>query len=278
MVNAELFMSRYKSRAVFVVVLLMLMISACRPVRDVVTPVPDPDRLSVGHTLASLKAAETTFDNFYTRFSGMANLQGNEYSIAGHVRMKKDSAIFISVAPLLGIEIARVLLTPDSVKIVNRIDNTFLVGDFDVINRLLNTYVDFYMLQALLVGNDFSHFPYENFKVAEDNGKLLLQSNDRRPPGRGMRNMSFQQNIWLNSHRYNIEENLLYDPLTRRSLRARYLNHTMVDDQIVPQEYLLVFTEPGARASLNIRYSRTSLASQRPVSFSIPNNYSPMEL
>lgn len=277
MINSKLVsIYRYKSRAVFIVSLLMLMISACRPARDIVTPVPDPDRLSVEHTIASLRAAETSFDNFYTRFSGTASLEGNQYSISGHMRMKKDSAIFISIAPLLGIEIARVLLTPDSVKIVNRIENTFFVGDYRFIHSFLNTYVDFYMLQALFVGNDFSHFSYENFTLSNDKNKLLLQSNDRRPPGRGMRNISFQQNLWLNNQNFNIEENLLYEPLTRRSLRARYVSRAKVDEQTVPQELLLIFTEPGMRASLNLRYSRTSLALGRPISFSIPNNYSPM--
>lgn len=277
MINSKLVsIYRYKSRAVFIVSLLMLMISACRPARDIVTSVPDPDRLSVEHTIASLRAAETSFDNFYTRFSGTASLEGNQYSISGHMRMKKDSAIFISIAPLLGIEIARVLLTPDSVKIVNRIENTFFVGDYRFIHSFLNTYVDFYMLQALFVGNDFSHFSYENFTLSNDKNKLLLQSNDRRPPGRGMRNISFQQNLWLNNQNFNIEENLLYEPLTRRSLRARYVSRAKVDEQTVPQELLLIFTEPGMRASLNLRYSRTSLALGRPISFSIPNNYSPM--
>src|SRR5437870_9115346 len=34
-----------------------------------------------------------------------------------NVRMKKDSAIWISITPLLGIEVARVLVTPDSMRI-----------------------------------------------------------------------------------------------------------------------------------------------------------------
>ena len=276
MVNAFFLINPHKPRTVFLVVSLVMMMSACRPVRDVVTPAPDPDRLSVEHTIASMRAAETNFDNFYTRFSGTASFEGNQYSVGGHMRMKRDSAIFISIAPLMGIEIARVLLTPDSVKIVNRIDNTFFVGDYRFMQNFLNTYVDFFMLQALFVGNDFSHFSYETFTLSNDKNKLLLQSNDRKPPGRGMRNRSFQQNLWLNNQNFNIEENLLYEPLTRRSLRARYLSHAKVDEQTVPQELLLIFTQPGMRASLDIRYSRTSLAHERPISFSIPNNYSPM--
>lgn len=277
MVNAFFLIAPHKQRTVILVVSLIMMMSACRPVRDVVTPAPDPDRLSVEHTITSMRAAETSFDNFHTRFSGTASLDGSHYSVSGHMRMKRDSAIFISIAPLLGIEVARVLLTPDSVKIVNRIDNTFFAGDYRFIHGLLNTYLDFYMLQALLVGNDFSHFPYENFMLANEEDKLLLKSHDRRPPGRGAGNMSFQQNLWLNNQDFSIEENLLYEPLTRRSLRARYINHAIVDDQSIPREFMLIFTEPGMRASLEIIYNRTSLDTQRPISFSIPSNYSPMD-
>src|ERR1043165_2055158 len=41
-----------------------------------------------------------------------------------NIRMKKDSAIWLSITPLLGIEVARVLVTRDSIRILDRINKT----------------------------------------------------------------------------------------------------------------------------------------------------------
>ena len=252
---------------------VIMLLSACGPLRDVVTPVPDPDRLSIEQTLASMRNGETAFDFFATRFSGTASLDGQMMSVSGAIRIKRDSAIYISIAPLLGIEIARVLITPDSVSMINRIENTYYTGNMGVINNMLNTHLDFYMLQALLTGNDFKHFSTDDFSLAQDREMLLLQSRNRRPLSAAHGSISFQQNLWVNNESFRIEENLLFEPFSNRSLRAKYQNAWMVDGQPVPRDITLIFTEPGARADLNIRYSRTTIDQPQPLSFSIPESY-----
>ena len=73
---------------------------------------------------------------------------------------RKDSAIWISVTPVLGIEVARLLVTNDSVKMMNRLNSTYFTGNFKLINKLFNADIDYDMFQSFLVGNDFTY--YEN--------------------------------------------------------------------------------------------------------------------
>ncbi len=252
---------------------VMMLLSACGPLRDVVTPVPDPERLSVEQTLSSMRNGETTFDFFATRFSGTASLDGQMMSVSGAIRIKRDSVIYISIAPLLSIELARLLLTPDTVRMINRLDNTYYIGDMSVLNNMLNTHLDFYMLQALLTGNDFEHFSTDDFRLTQDRDMLLLQSRNRRPLSATHSNIAFQQNLWVNNESFRIEENLMFEPVSNRSLRAKYQNPSVVDGQTVPGVVSLVFTEPGARADLNIRYSRTTIDQPLSLNFSIPESY-----
>ncbi len=268
--SAHLMKTKNTGAVLFVV---MMLLSACGPLRDVVTPVPDPERLSVEQTLTSMRNGETAFDFFATRFSGTASLDGQMMSVSGAIRIRKDSAIYISIAPLLGIELARLLITPDTVRMINRLENTYYIGDMGVLNNLLNTHLDFYMLQALLTGNDFGHFSTDDFRLAQDRDMLLLQSRNRRPLSAAHSHISFQQNLWLNDESFRVMENLLFEPLSNRSLRAKYQNTWEVDGQTVPRDVTLVFTEPGSRADLNIRYSRTTIDQPQPLSFSIPEGY-----
>ena len=45
-----------------------------------------------------------------------------------NIKIKKDSAIFVSIANILGVEITRALLTKDTIKLIDRINKNYLEG------------------------------------------------------------------------------------------------------------------------------------------------------
>jgi hypothetical protein len=154
----------------------LMFVSSCKPTR-VLTPVA-PDR-AVEQVLSSMQAAQASFDFFSARFTGSVNYGGTQTDIGGTIRVRKDSAIFVSVAPFLGIEVARILITPDHVKILNRLEGTYFEGDMQKINGMLNADLDFYMLQSMLVGNDLTHFSTRNFRLSGEKDVLLLHNPER---------------------------------------------------------------------------------------------------
>lgn len=258
----------------YLLILLLAFVTfhGCKPVRDVVTPTPVPADPAISQTLQSLKSGEASFEYFSTRFSGSANIDNSNYSVSGSIRIKKDSAIFISVAPILGIELARLLVTPDSVRFLNRLEGTYFEGDMEFLNTMFNTSLDFYMLQSILVGNDFQHFNLDGFRLGNDRERILLQHESRRPAGQ-MHGMSFQQNIWLDRDTHRIRENLLLDVHSGQSLRVTYRRHELFGGQRIPQEMTMVFAEPGGRAELSVRYNRIIIDQPQSMEFSIPQGY-----
>ena len=86
----------------------------------------------------SAKANVTTSDS----------VQETSFNIT--LRLRKDSVIWISVSPLLGIEVARVMITPDSIKVLDRLHGKYQTSSFEYINKLLQLKVNFEIVQALL--------------------------------------------------------------------------------------------------------------------------------
>lgn len=74
-------------------------------------------------------------------------------NVTAFLRMKKDSAIWLSVRPVLGIEMARLMLTPDSIKLRNNLKNRVYLRSADDIRELLHLPFDFSVLESLLLGN-----------------------------------------------------------------------------------------------------------------------------
>ncbi len=259
--------------------LIALGIHACTPARVVTEPVipeVEPPDVAVSRTITALRAGEASFDFFATRFSGTATIDNSNYSLSGNLRIRKDSAIFISVAPVLGIELLRVLITPREVRIINRLEGTYYEGGMELINNMLNTNLDYHMLEAILVGNDFGHYTTEHFRVTPATDRVLLQTENRYPLSPSLPGMNFEQNIWLDNNTYRIRENLIYEPEMRRSLRTLYSRFDLIGGQRLPLELSMVFIDPGTRAELTIRYSRTTINQPMDMTFVVPERYMPM--
>ena len=261
---------RSKPLITLVFLMSLVILGSCRPIREAV--IPDPTKRTLQETLAGMRQNETSFTFLSTRFSGSATIDGVNHSVSGTLRIKSDSAIFVSVTPLLGIEIARLLVTPDTVKLVNRLDNTFYAGDMDVLNRMFGTYLDFEMLQALMVGNDFSHFSSDGFKASQENGNVVLFSGNRYPAN-NRNSHHFQHRLVVNGETYRIIESLLHEKGPQRSLRVKYNGFSRIGDQLIPQEISMVFSDASGQTAVNMRFSRTVLNEERSFAFTIPNHY-----
>lgn len=261
---------RLKQLTVPTVFFALMLLVSCGPIRETVAP--DPTRHTLQETLAGIRQNETSFKSLNARFSGSATIEGSYYSINGTLRIKKDSAIFVSVAPLLGIEIARLLVTPDTVKMVNRIENTFYAGNMEILNRMLGTYLDYHMLEALLTGNDFNHFSARDFHVSTNNGDLILFSRNRHPQNlaEGVR---FQNRLVVNSKTYRITENVLHENEAQRNLQVRYLGFSRVDNQLVPREISMIFSDRSGQTSVDLQFSRIVLNEESSFAFNIPGHY-----
>lgn len=80
--------------------------------------------------------------------------EGEQPELTVFIRMKKDSMIWISVnATIFSYEALRVLITPDSVKVLNRRDKILQLRSVNYLKELVDLPFDFYTLQDLLLGN-----------------------------------------------------------------------------------------------------------------------------
>src|SRR5690606_13157953 len=60
------------------------------------------------------------------------------HDVTLHVRIERDRAIWLSVTAILGVEAARILITPDSVKILNKLQGEYISKPFAYIYNYTN--------------------------------------------------------------------------------------------------------------------------------------------
>jgi hypothetical protein len=91
-----------------------------------------------------------------------------------NLRMHKDSVIWVSLTGALGIEGARVYITVDSVKIINKQDKIYSAHSISYLQELTDLPLDLKSLQELLLGNPvFLDANIVSFTRASDHISLL---------------------------------------------------------------------------------------------------------
>ena len=227
----------------------------------------------------NLKQNELKYNYFSARFSAGFRQNKNSNSFSGQIRIQKDSLIWISISPALGIEMARVLISNDSVKYMNRIENTYFVSDFNYINSLINSTLDFDMLQAFLTGNDFSFYENSSFKASIDNREYKLVTTERRKLKKYLRHNQHisipLQNIWLNPDNFKITRVLIKEVNQNgRKLEGRYKYQT-ANGQLVPSHlnFQLETAENKNAIEIEVDYTKVNTGETLQFPFRIPEKY-----
>lgn len=78
---------------------------------------------------------------------------GKKNDFNAFIRLRKDSVMWVSINALLGIEAFRVLITPDSVKVMNKLDKVIQLRSVSYLKEITHLPFTFKELQDLILGN-----------------------------------------------------------------------------------------------------------------------------
>ncbi|MCX6304373.1 MAG: DUF4292 domain-containing protein [Bacteroidetes bacterium] len=254
----------------------LFFMASCSPARKVMkAPIKEE---GADFLFAKLKEKELKFDWFSAKFSAEYSNKGKENSFNGQIRIRKDSLIWISLTPMLGIEAVRLMISQDSVKMINRLNDTYFVGDYEYVNKFLNTNIDFDLLQAFLLGNDLQFYENGKFRASIDRGEYKLSTGERHKLKKFVRSQEenlkiFIQNIWLDPVNFKITHADVKE-IRRDNIRleSTYDGFEQLDDQLFPRKMTYtVWADNTIRVKADFSKMTLNIPLQFP--FKIPASY-----
>lgn len=223
--------------------------------------------------VASMQEQEPAFRTFSARLS--VDLQTGDKTMGSRVELKlvKDSALQLSVQPFLGIEVFRMELTPDSVKVMDRMNKRYVAEGYTALKEEWPIDFNFYNLQALFVHQLFlpgeqevEGVHYDQFRLDREGAITRLHARDR---------MDLRYCFEVNS-----SEQLLSTLITegngRYSLLWKYLSLEAQPSVawLFPLQMQVSFRDEGIRkGGMDIRFSRLQWDKPLNMDFSIPAKY-----
>lgn len=199
-------------------------------------------------------------------------------NLRGQLRIQEDSLTWLSFSPALGIEAARVLLSNDSVKFINRLNKSYFTGKYEVLDSLLNTTIDYDILQAMIVGNDITQYDINKFKASIDGGYYRMTIQGRRKIKKELKSGVFDskvlvQNIWLDPETFRIKRIDLKElGDDTKKLDVYYDKYVEHNDQLLPS-IINIKISSQKTIFINVKVLRFELNKSLSFPFRIPAKY-----
>ncbi len=207
---------------------------------------------------------EAEFETLTSRMRLKYQDEERSQSVTVSFRMEKDKTIWLS-AQLLGIPLAKALITRDRVSYFEKIGGTYFDGDYRLLSQWLGTPLDFDKLQNLLLGQTIYDLREDRYMLTESNrGYQLVPSNEAE---------AIKKMFLLDPQSYKATAQQLSQERENRSVTVTYPKYQRVGGQTLPEDIRIVANELGK--GTNIEIIMRSVVLNEPVSFpfEIPSGY-----
>lgn len=248
----------------------MILLAGCRAKKEllpasevpkVMVPEIAPD-LTKKNKLDSVREMNTVFKTLSIKAKADLNINDKSNDVNMNIRMRNNEAIWVSVTALAGMEVARALITADSVKVLNRLDNIYLKKPFSYIYEFTNERITFQTLQSVLVGNAMSEFISESTELNNEGENALLKT------VLASMNYNFtvdQQNKVLFTQ--------LNDPSAGQELLVNYTNFMSINQQMIPHSVIMNSKAKNKAVSLVLDYLKIDMDRNVDLPFRVPERF-----
>lgn len=215
-------------------------------------------------TISKIEEANFDYKFLSAKAKVKVNREGKDFNLTFNIRMQKNERIWISVNAIASIEVARVLLTKDSVKVIDRINKQYIVKDYAFLSELLKTDVDFLTIQNMMIGNAPSDL---NYKKAEFNEFPNYYEFAGKEKGRQYVVHLRKDDVKLNSI------NFTEGTGDKRSVNVDYNGYKLIENSNFPFLINSKASSQKESVSLNVEYQKVEKVVNLDFPFSIPKRF-----
>lgn len=247
----------YMNKKLMLLLLLGSLLLGCRAKKKPTEMAPVEVSSLASLRMEQLFSKDFRFNELSISGSITANMNGQRFSSPMSLKLLRDQKIWMSIKPMLGIEAFRLLITPDSVFVIDRLNRQFMAEPFSWLSDITKAPLSFAVLQDLLLNNSSflrgikpSDAPNNQLQLSNNQLQYLLLPDER---GDKLKQIQVKQEA--------------------QQLQITYLSNQEVAGASVPKSMQMQL-EGGEKGAIDIIFSKFAIENGQSYPFSIPNSYS----
>lgn len=209
----------------------------------------------------------------FDTFRSQVQIETNGLNAKGDLRIIKNKAIFFSVQAFLGIEVARLKITPDSIIAIDRLHRRYFADTFAHIYGLRTQGVNYFTIQAL----------FSNALFLQNRDTLSLNDADAfrwEQKGDQIRLTSRKDEFsrfTLNSNRQ-LQLTELGDASDRLKLNWAYSDFAKFFNSDFPQTMQVDVVSPKRKIGITMKMAKVEIGRSFAVDAAVPLRYAKVDL
>lgn len=200
------------------------------------------------------------------------NSPDDNHSLYGTAKILKDSLILLSLRAPMGLEVSRVLLSPDSVKVINRSQKEVVCSDYKYLNNLFGFNLDFPMIENILNGN----FP-DNYTYSRDSKKGDEEFPNGLYTGRYYRKgepESLKFEAWVIPDLFRMEYIKFYRKRNIKIFDVKYSDYEQMGNNFYPGKLMITHKNSTEdKIQIQLKFNKFEENGDSEINFDIPSRY-----
>jgi len=283
----------------------LLFAAGCKSSKPIPILRPELPPRSQEKLVERVQAAHADSFRYYSAKAAVEiNLPDDHKSFKAQIRSVSDSAAWISLVPALGIEVARILLTPDSFKLMDKVHDQYFVGDTTAAKIKFGLQPSLSLFQQALLGRPIGLDPNEKYRSDREDGQYVLTSKEKRrfiraaediSPGdtlahdRDMKERRLERTLrkaeekeaivlryWIDPESYLVSRVQIADLVRDQTADVRYEERGGADIHHLPTRIHISLGDAVRQASGLMELSRIEVTGPLQMNFRIPEKFTPM--
>ncbi|MEK9739995.1 MAG: DUF4292 domain-containing protein [Flavobacteriaceae bacterium] len=245
---------------------LFIITSSCKSVAVLPTKTPVKN-VDVSALSAKIKSSYPKVNRMRSRIRVTYDDGSRQQQIVVQLRLESQKNIWLSASMI--VPIAKLLITPEKVFFYEKFQKNSFEGKIEEINKMLELSFTYQDVENLLLGIPFLDPGSGRWKqISNPNQYILLPQ--------GKRN-GIQPTLFFDPVTFLLTEQRVLIPGTNRNLSIRYLNHTRIEGETLPQKVEITILDGDQIQKLELEFTRIDFPDTLTFPFEIPEGYKTLE-
>lgn len=255
----------WTNRNILASAVLLIFLAACSTTKTVNTVGGSAKELSKKERkilIDAISEKELKYETFSTKAKTRLSVDNKSFNSTLNIRIKNNETIWISATAFLGIEAARIKITPNRIQILNRLQSTYIDKPFEYIYNYTTRELTFNELEDLLVGNAMGFYDNDvNQTLILDDSFMIIGQ---------LENLDFEMKLKEN---YSLQQTKLSDGNRSQTVQVNYNNFQEVGSSYAPGQVKIRLNAEKVDLNAEMAYEELNLDQNLDFPFSVPEKY-----
>lgn len=187
--------------------------------------------------------------------------ENGEQKFQATIRLKSDSLLWMSLG-VAGIEGARLLITPDSFRLMNKLTMVYTASDFNFLRNLILFPLNFKMLQQIIWGRKILINENVSMAATEDSATVLYFESNK-----------LLEKLWVDTAHYTIQKILLKDKLFNQNMTITFGAYNYSEAKPFSYQRNIVINRDSDVLKLSMEFTKINFNGNLAFPFEVSEKY-----